>query len=226
MPHARLRLNLLLALCAAPILAGAQPRTLTLAQLDLSRLDLSRLDLSKLDLSQVDLSQLDPSAIAAGASDTLMRAPDGSIDELFQALHQASRHPRDAATLCALFDPAADRSPQALASAAQNLGDASRQGFANALLGIAANGLQNPRQPYDAGAAKQTLKSAGTTAMLLHDGFMGALNADASEPGGREARCQAFGWLLDALKGMPRAQRASAMRLMLNEGLTRWSPPR
>lgn len=201
--------GLLLALCMTPAATGAQHRGF---------------DLSQLDLSQIDLSRIDPAAIMASANDTLMRAPDGSIDELFQALHTASRTPRDADTLCGLFDPQADRSAQALMAAAQNLGPDSRQRFSTALINIAATGLQNPRQAYDARAAKQTLKSAGTTAMLLHDGFSAGLSADGNDAAGRQARCRSFGWLLDALKELPVEQRAAAMRLLLNEGLARLAP--
>lgn len=197
---------LLLALCVTPAATGAQHRGF---------------DLSQLDLSQLDLSQLDPAAIMASANDTLMRAPDGTIDELFQALHQASRNPHDADTLCALFDPQADRSGQALMAAAQNLGPDSRQRFSNALINIAATGLQNARQAYDASMAKQSLKSAGTKAMLLHDGFAAGLNAEGNDADTRQARCRSFGWLLDALRDLPMQQRAAATRLMLNEGLTR-----
>lgn len=198
--------GLLLTLCLTPAVTGAQHRGF---------------DLSQLDLSQLDLSQLDPAAIMASANDTVMRAPDGRIDELFQALHQASRTPRDASTLCGLFDPQADRSGQALMAAAQSLAPQSRQRFSEALINIAATGLQNPRQAYDPAAAKQTLKSAGTQAMLLHDGFAAGLNADGSDEAGRQARCRSFGWLLDALKDLPLPQRAAATRLMLNEGLSR-----
>lgn len=218
MPHP-LALAGLFALCLTPLTLPAQSPRFDLSQLNLSQLDLSRLDLSQLDLSQLDLSQLDPAAIAAGASDTLMRAPDASIDRLFQAVHRASAVPGDAAVLCGLFDPDADRSPQALGAAAQRLSEASRQSFGGALIDIAANGLQNPRQAYDPAAARQTLKAAGTTAMLLHDGFAAGLNADASDPQAGQARCRSLRWMLDALAEQPLARRAAATRLLLHEGL-------
>lgn len=167
----------------------------------------------------VDLSQLDPTAILASAGDVLMRAPDAAIDELFQATHAAARSPREAKLLCALFDPQADRSFEALAATANRFGADSRERFGLALAGIAAGGLQNPRQPYDAAAAKQTLKSAGVTAMLLHDDFLVGMAADGSDAGSRDARCRSFGWMLDALADVPMAQRAAATRLMLSEGM-------
>jgi hypothetical protein len=183
-------------------------------------LDLSQLDLSQLDLSQLDLSQLDPSALLANAGDVLMRAPDADIDALFQAVHAASRIPGDARVLCTLFDPQSDRSPEGLMDAAGRLGTDSRQRFGMALADIASGGLQNPRQPYDAAAAKQTLKSAAVSAMLLHDGFAGAMSADGDDQASRDARCRAFGWVLDALQALPMTQRAAATRLLLNQGLS------
>lgn len=172
----------------------------------------------------VDLSQVDPTAILASAGDVLMRAPDNAIDDLFQAAHQAVQSPRDASTLCALFDPHADRSVEALAATANRLGQTSRERFGTALLNIAAVGLQAPRQPYDAAAATKTLKQAGVTAMLLHDDFMLGMTASGADPASRDARCRSFGWMLDALKDMPLPQRAAATRLMLNEGLQQLAP--
>lgn len=172
----------------------------------------------------VDLSQVDPTAILASAGDVLMRAPDSAIDDLFQAAHQASQSPRDASTLCALFDPHADRSFESLAATANRLGQASRERFGTALLNIAAVGLQAPRQSYDAAAATKTLKQAGVTAMLLHDDFMLGMAATGADPASRDARCRSFGWMLDALKDVPLPQRAAATRLMLNEGLQQLAP--
>jgi hypothetical protein len=172
----------------------------------------------------VDLSQLDPNAILASAGDVLMRAPDAAIDELFQATHAAARSPREAKLLCALFDPQADRSFEALAATANRFGADSRERFGLALANIAASGLQSPRQPFDEAAAKQTLKSAGVTAMLLHDDFLVGMAADGDDAGSRDARCRSFGWMLDALAGVPMAQRAAATRLMLGEGLAQLGP--
>ncbi len=173
---------------------------------------------------RVDLSQIDPGALLASAGDVIARAPDHAIDDLFQAAHRASQSPRDANILCALFDPHADRSFEALAGTANRLGAGSRQRFGIALANIAASGLQNPRQPYDAGAAKQTLKSAGVTAMLLHDGFLLGMTAEGSDAASRDARCRSFGWMLDALHDVPLPQRVAATRLMLSEGLSQLAP--
>jgi hypothetical protein len=172
----------------------------------------------------VDLSQIDASAILASAGDVLMRAPDTSIDALFQATHAAAQSPRDARLLCALFDPDADRSFKSLAATANQLDAGSRERFAIALADIAASGLQSPRQPYDPAAAKQTLKSAGVTAMLLNDDFLVGMTAEGSDSASRDARCRSFGWMLDALADVPMAQRAAATRLMLSEGMAQLAP--
>lgn len=172
----------------------------------------------------VDLSQIDPTALLASAGDVILRAPDASIDALFQATQAAAQSPNDAKLLCALFDPHADRSFEALAATANRLAPAHRERFALALTDLAASGLQSPRQPFDPAAAKQTLKSAGVTAMLLHDGFMVGLTAQGSDAASRDARCRSFGWLLEALADVPLPQRAAATRLMLNEGLAQLAP--
>lgn len=172
----------------------------------------------------VDLSQIDPSAILASAGDVLMRAPDVAIDDLFQATHAAAQKPGEAKILCTLFDPHADRSFESLAATANRLGADSRERFAIALANIAAGGLQNQRQPFDAALAKQTLKSAGVTAMLLHDDFLVGMTAEGNDAASRDARCRSFGWILDALHEVPMAQRVAATRLMLNEGLAQLAP--
>jgi len=172
----------------------------------------------------VDLSQIDPAALLSSAGDVVLRAPDSAIDDLFQAAHGASQSPHDAKILCALFDPQADRSFEALAGTANRLGADSRERFGVALANIAAGGLQNPRQAYDAAAAKQALKSAGVTAMLLHDGFMVGMTADGTDAASRDARCRSFGWMLDALHDVPMPQRVAATRLMLSEGLSQLAP--
>lgn len=168
----------------------------------------------------IDLSQLDPAALLDSAGDVLMRAPDAQIDALFQATHAAAKTPADARRLCALFDPSADRSYAALADTANRLSAGSRQRFGVALADIAASGLQSPRQRDDDTAARQTLKSAGVTAAILHDGFLLGMTAEGSDAASRDARCRSFGWMLDALADLPVAQRAQATRLMLDDGMT------
>ena len=181
------------------------------------------LDLSQVDLSGIDLSQLDVSSLLANAAELVRRAPDAELDGLFQATHHATRSASDARVLCAVFVPAAaassDNRIDALVAAGSQLSDGSRQAIGVALADIAGSGMQNEPQPYDAIAARQVLKSAGVTAMLLHDGFSAGLASTGDDQAGRDARCRSFGWMLDAVHDLPMKQRAAVTRLMLHEGL-------
>ena len=171
------------------------------------------------DLQQA-LSEIDVDALIGEAGGVLMRAPDSSLDGLFQAVHASAQIPKEAQTMCRLLEPDADRSLEAIGRAANRLGPASRDRFVAAIAEIATTGVQNPPQPYDPVAARQVLKSAGVTATLLHDGFLAGLTATGNDRASRDARCRSMGWMLDALKDVPLAQRAAATRLLLNEGLT------
>ena len=166
------------------------------------------------------LSQIDVDALLGEAGGVLMRAPDSSLDGLFQAVHASAQIPQEAQTMCRLLEPDADRSLEAIGRAANRLGPASRDRFVTAIADIAMAGAQNPPQPYDPAAARQTLKSAGVTATLLHDGFLAGLSATGNDRASRDARCRSMGWMLDALQDVPLAQRAAATRLLLNEGLS------
>lgn len=177
------------------------------------------------DIQQA-LSEIDVDALIGEAGGVLMRAPDGSLDALFQAVHASAQIPQEAQTMCRLLEPDADRSLEAIGRAANRLGPASRNRFVAAIADIAAAGVQNPPQPYDPAAARQVLKSAGVTATLLHDGFMAGLTATGNDRASRDARCRSMGWMLDALKDVPLAQRAAATRLLLNEGLSLLARPR
>lgn len=172
-----------------------------------------------IDIEQA-LSGIDIDALIGEAGGVLMRAPDSAIDGLFQAVHASAQVPKEADTMCRLLEPDADRSLEAIGRAANRLGPDSRERFTVAVAEIATTGLQNPPQAYDAVAARQVLKSAGVTAMLLHDGFLAGLSASGSDRASRDARCRSMRWMLDALQDVPLAQRASATRLLLNEGLT------
>ncbi|MFS8063069.1 MAG: hypothetical protein ACMG5Z_00625 [Luteimonas sp.] len=162
----------------------------------------------------------DPSVLAAGG-DLLLRAPDREIDQLFQAVHAAGQMPAEADALCGLFDPQADRSLSGLNTVASRLGPDSQSRFANAVANVLVGAMQSPPQRYDAAAARQSLKAAGVTAAILHDGFLAGLNADGNAPDARSARCQSLRWLLDAMQTRPIAERAAMTRLLLDEGLTR-----
>lgn len=168
---------------------------------------------------EFDLSAFDPAAAAMLVEDVLFRAPDADIDRLFQAVHATSQDPGEARVVCALFEPGAERSPAAWQRAADALGEASRQRFVDALAMVAVSGLQGARQPYDAVAAQQVVKSAGAKAMFLHEGFTAGMAAASDDAAGRDARCRSFGWLVDALQGFPLAERAAATRYLLGEGL-------
>ncbi len=175
-------------------------------------------------LAQDSIWSFDPGALVAGSSDLLRRAPDAQIDALFQAVHAASQDPREAHAICALFQPDADRSLEGLNAAASQLGPASRQRFANALADTLVAAMQSPPQSYDASAAQHSLKAAGVTAALLHDGFVGGLTATANDSDARDARCRSLRWLLDAMQARPVVERSQMTRFLLDQGLTRLAP--
>jgi hypothetical protein len=158
--------------------------------------------------------------------DVLRRAPDASIDQLFQAVHASSRIPAESAALCALFEPDAARDVVAFQRTVDRLGDASRERFALAFTDVALAGMQGQPQPYDAVQARQVLKQAAVTATFLHDGFMAGLVNEGADDASREARCRSFRWLVGVLVDVPLAERAAATRWLLREGLTLVAPTR
>ena len=164
---------------------------------------------------------IDPEVLSDGGNALLRRAPDDAIDAIFQSVHGASRDDRQAGVLCSLFEPDADRSLQGLNSVAARLAPASRDQFASALANALVAAMQSPPQPYDAGAALQSLKAAGATAAILHDGFVRGLNASGRDPASRDARCQSLRWLLDAMQARPQPERAGMTRWLLDQGLSR-----
>lgn len=166
----------------------------------------------------------DPGILAASGSDLLRRAPNAEIDGLFQAVHGAAQDTHDAQAMCALFEPDADRSLDGLNAAASRLGPASRERFANAIANALVLAVQSPPQAFDAATARQSLKAAGVTAAILHDGFVAGLNTAASDAGSRAARCQSLRWLLDSMQSRPQPERAAMTRLLLDEGLARLAP--
>ena len=167
---------------------------------------------------------IDPAILGASGSDLLRQAPDAAIDGLFQAVHAASRNDGDAHALCGLFEPDADRSLQGLNAVATRLGPDSRDRFATAIADVLVGAMQSPPQPYDPDAAKQSLKAAGATAAILHDGFVRGLNASGTDVASRDARCQSLRWLLDAMQSRPPPERAAMTRWLLDQGLAQLSP--
>lgn len=156
----------------------------------------------------------DPSVLMPEGRDLVMRAPDASIDGLFQAVHASAQSSRDADALCALFDPDAERSLEGYNDIASRLSEGSRVRFADAVSAFFLSAAQSPRQAFDATRAGQSLKAAGVRAAILNDGFLAGLNGNE-----HTARCRSVGWLLDALQAQPVAERASVMRLLLSQGL-------
>lgn len=156
----------------------------------------------------------DPGALLADGRELVMRAPDASVDGVFQAVHASSRSPQDSRVMCELFDPAAERSLEGYNQIAAQLSEQSRLRFADAATAFFLTAAQSPQQPFDAATAQQALKAAGVRAALMNDGFLAGLNG-----GDHDARCRSVGWLLDALQARPAAERASVMRLLLSQGL-------
>lgn len=155
------------------------------------------------------------SQLMGGAQDVIARAPDGQVDELFQALHGAMRSPQEAEAICSLFDDGADRGIDGLNGVATRLGPDSQQRFANAIANVLVAGLQGRPQDYDRDAAAQALKSNGARAAILHDGFSAGLAAQAP----RAARCTTLGQMLDVLAQRPQGERVQVTRLLLEQGL-------
>lgn len=163
----------------------------------------------------------DVSALVAGTRDVLQRAPDREIDALFQAVQASAAIPREADALCAMFDPAADRSLEGFERFAARLGEASRERFADALANVLVAGLQGAPQAYDAAAARQALKSNAARAAILHEGFVAGLTAEGDTAASRDARCRSLRWMLDTLESRPLPERALVTRLLLGEGMQR-----
>ena len=118
--------------------------------------------------------------------------------------------------LAGLDDSEAHEMISTVAAFADQLDDASRERFALAVADVLVEATRNPPQPFDADAARQSLKKAGATAAILHEDFLPGLEADAGD-----ARCRSFGMLLDALGERPLGERAAVTRLLLQEGLSR-----
>ena len=167
---------------------------------------------------------LDPDALLASGNDLLRQVPNAEMDGVFQAVHAAAQDDRQAQLLCGLFDPDADRSLQGLDALATKLDPGSRQRFAAAIADALVASLQSPVQPYDAARARQSLKAAGVTAALLHDGFVAGLNTPGRDPASRQSRCRSVRWLLDAMQSRPQDERAAMTRLLLEQGLGRLDP--
>ena len=166
-----------------------------------------------------ELPSFNPLSAIIAVEDLVLRAPDRDIDRLFLAVHASMQSEQESTTLCALFDNDAQGDIDSLQRAANTLGPESQQRFVDALAGITLAGLQNDRQAYDPAAAKQALKSAGARAMFLHEGFTEGMAAIGTDADSRALRCRSFRWLVGALEGFPVAERVSATRFLMAEGL-------
>jgi hypothetical protein len=164
--------------------------------------------------SSVEDWGFDPTVLIADGRELLRRAPDTQLDGLFQALHGASRNPENAAAMCALFAPEADRSLTGLNDAATRLTPEARERFALAVADVLVSATQNPPQPYDEADAHQALKSAGATAAFLYEDFLPGMSADDAP-----TRCRSLGFLMDGLAQRPVVERAAVTRMLLLEGL-------
>ncbi|WP_166211211.1 hypothetical protein [Cognatiluteimonas telluris] len=167
---------------------------------------------------------LDPSLLAASGNELLQRVPDPQVDALLLTVHDAMREDAQAQVLCGLFDPQADRSLEGMNAIAAQLPPASRDRFAAAIGDALVAALQSPPQPYDGARAMQSIKAAGVTAALLHDGFTAGFNAPADAPDSQWQRCRSVRWLLDAMQARPAAERAAMTRLLLQQGLSKLAP--
>lgn len=157
---------------------------------------------------------LDPSILVAGGEGLVRRAPPRAVDALLQAITASARDPEEAAAVCALFDPGADRGLDGLNGAASRLPPQSRERLAAAATGLLVGALQAPPQAWDEDAARQALKQAGVRAALTRDGFMAGLQGTD-----HDARCRSVATLLEVLAARPLQERVGVARLLMFEGL-------
>lgn len=162
----------------------------------------------------------DPQVLLARSEAVIARAPDATLDQLFQAVARAAREPRELSAMCALFDPQARRDLAAINHAALQFGNASQQRFQTATDALLA-AADGPVQPWDRALSERALRQAAVTAAMLHDGFVAALNGQDGDAASRQARCRALHQLLDVLSMRPLRERAMVTRLLMREGLRR-----
>jgi len=163
----------------------------------------------------------DPQLLLASSKSVIQRAPDASLDQLFQAVAVAARQPQELQAMCVIFDPRAQRDLAALNRIALNLSQTSQQNFQRATEILLRDSRAAAAQPYDAAQAQRALRQAAVAAAMLFDGFLAAINHPASDPASQRARCRALRQLLDVISMRPLAERALITRLLLREGLRR-----
>lgn len=163
----------------------------------------------------------DPQVLMARSEAVITRAPDASLDRLFQAVTGAARRPAELQAMCALFDPAAARDLAAINRTALAFGDDSRRAFQQATDALLAASDDAPVQPYDPELAARALRQSAIATAMLYDGFVVAVNSPRSDPASQRARCRALRQLLDTVSMRPLPERAMITRLLMREGLRR-----
>lgn len=163
----------------------------------------------------------DPQVLLARSEAVIVRTPDATLDQLFQAVAEAARQPRELQAMCAVFDPRAHRDLGALNQVALRFGNASQRNFQRATEAVLQASRGAPPQPYDAQLAQRALRQAAVASAMLYDGFVAAINSAGSDAASQQARCRALRQLLDTVSMRPLPERAMITRLLMREGLRR-----
>jgi len=163
----------------------------------------------------------DPQLLLARSEAVIARAPDATLDQLFQSVAEAARTPRELGAMCALFEPAARRDLAALNRTALEFGGRSQRNFQRATDALLRASDDAPVQPYDEQVAQRALRQAAVASAMLYDGFVAALNSPRRDPASARARCRALRQLLDTVSMRPLEERAMITRLLMREGLRR-----
>ena len=163
----------------------------------------------------------DPQLLLERSEAVIERAPDASLDQLFQSVAEAARRPQELSAMCALFDPQARRDLAAINRTALRFGDASQRRFQQATDALLRAAQAAPPQPYDPQLAQRALRQAAVTSAMLYDGFVAGLNGEGSDAASQQARCRALRQLLDTVSMRPLGERAMITRLLMREGLQR-----
>ena len=163
----------------------------------------------------------DPQLLLARSEAVIERAPDASLDQLFQSVAEAARSPQELSAMCALFDPQARRDLVAINRTALRFGEVSQRRFQRATDALLRTAQTAPPQPYDPQLAQRALRQAAVTAAMLYDGFVAGINGQGSDVASQQARCRALRQLLDTVSMRPLDERAMITRLLMREGLQR-----
>ena len=163
----------------------------------------------------------DPQRLLAQSPAVIARAPDTTLDRLFQSVATAARQPAELQAMCALFDPAARRDLAAINRTALRFSEDSQRNFQQATEALLQAAEDSPHQPYDEALAQRALRQAAIASAMLYDGFVAAINSPHSDRASQQARCRALRQLLDTVSMRPLNERAMVTRLLMREGLRR-----